>query len=290
MSLLKARLPLLPLLAAGLLMPMGAACAGEAKNKRTAELTVSHQTRSSIAVEAQNGAIEIAADSDATAVTIVAQIRAETQERADAVVISAERAADGGLIVEAIWPDKRRNAEGCSFEIIVPDAHGVTATTGNGAIEIAGLSGAAKLTTSNGAVSVMGHAGEVSANTSNGRIEIESAAGAVQAKTSNGRIEIEGAAGPVSAKTSNGSVSLELAPGGVGPVDLSTSNGSIEFEFAPGFVGVLKMSTSMGKIEFTDANGRTVTQKDRFEIEIGSGGPVCTLTTSMGSISVEVAD
>lgn len=286
------RIPALPLVALGLLATAAPAHATDSKHTRTAELTVSHQSQSGLHVETENGAIEITADPDATTVTIIAEIRAKTAERAEAVTIQAERRADGVLAIEAIWPDgnPRKDWEGCSFEIIVPDANGVHATTGNGAIEIEGLGGLAELHTSNGAIDVYAHQGPIQADTSNGAIEIDESAGSVDAKTSNGRIELNRVAGPVNAKTSNGSVSVGLAPGGVGPVNIKTSNGAIDFEFAPGFVGTLVMSTSMGKIEFTDATGRTVTQKSNFEIEIGSGGPECVLTTSMGSISVSVED
>lgn len=285
------RIPALPLVALGLLAAAGPACASDAKHKRTAELTVSHQSQSGLHIEAENGAIEVTADPDATTVTIIAEIRAQTPERAEAVTIQAERRADGVLSIAAIWPeDELRNNEGCSFEIIVPDANGVHATTGNGAIEINGLGGLAELHTSNGAIDVYAHQGPIEADTSNGAIDIDESAGSVDAKTSNGRIELNRVAGPVNAKTSNGSVSVGLAPGGVGPVNIKTSNGAIDFEFAPGFVGTLIMSTSMGKIEFTDATGRTVTQRENFEIEIGSGGPECVLHTSMGSISVSVED
>ncbi len=285
------RLPFLSMVAAGLLAGSGVACAGDASYKRTAELTVSHQSQSAIEVEARNGSIEIVADNGASAVTVVAEIKAQSQERADGVLVVADRGPDGALKIQAIWPEgKALNNEGCSFEIIVPDANGVTATTANGSIEIMGLGGLATLQSSNGRVHVMGHNGPVDAGTSNGRIEIEDAAGPVSAKTSNGRIELDDVMGPVSAKTSNGSVSVSLVQGASGPVEIKTSNGSIEFEFAPGFEGTLVMDCGRGSIEFTDAAGQTVRQKGHFELEIGAGGPVCELSTSNGSISVSVED
>lgn len=291
MAILTRRLPFLSMVAAGLLAGSGVACAGDATYKRTAELTVQHQSQSAIEVEARNGSIEIVGDEGASAVSIVAEIKAQTQARAEGVLIVADRGPDGALKIQAIWPEgKPLNNEGCSFEVNLPDADGVMATTSNGSIEISGLGGLAKLQSSNGRVQVMGHSGPVEAGTSNGRIEVSDASGPVDAKTSNGRIELEDVMGPVSARTSNGSVSVSLERGASGPVEIKTSNGSIDFEFAPGFEGTLVMSCGRGSIQFTDANGRTVSKKGNFELEVGAGGPVCELATSNGSITVSVED
>ena len=88
-------------------------------------------------------------------------------------MVTAERGADGTLLITVRWPDgKRQSNEACSLDIKVPDAVGVRLFTSNGDIDAKGLAGAATLQTSNGDVVVTDHAGNVEAHDSNGTISL----------------------------------------------------------------------------------------------------------------------
>lgn len=229
-----------------------------AEFKKTTTLTAPHVANTPLDVETGNGAIEVASENRVD-VSIVAKIRAVSQERLDGVVISAARQPDGLLKVRVDWPEgKAKNNEGVSFEIKTPGAQGVTLKTGNGAIKIAGLTGAAKLNTSNGAIEA-DHRGDVLADTSNGKVIIVNAASA-KASSSNGAIDIrlaDNATGPLSADTSNGSITVQVPSTLNITLDARTSNGSIT---APNATGTktrktIVLGTGEGKGELKTSNG-----------------------------------
>lgn len=251
--------------------------------------TVAVEHRSGpIDVATENGAVFVRARPGASEVTINAEVRARTQERLAQTVVIAERTGEGALRLRVRWPEERRYGnEGVSFDIALPDATGATIDTKNGRIEIAGLSGEARLTTSNGRIVVDGHDGPLFATTSNGRIEVEDIRGGATLRTSNGRVVAEGVRGPVDVRTSNGAVEIELHPDGPGPVQVSTSNGSISLEAGKGLAATLELSSSNGKI-VVRRGVETMEFRKTARVEINGGGPTGTLSTSNGSITVKI--
>ncbi len=199
-----------------------------------------------------------------------------SEERLGQATIVANRNSSGVLEVSAKAPEGGwRNSEGCDFEIAVPDAAGVDLSTGNGAIEIEGLSGAAKLETSNGRITIKGHSGSVEARTSNGRIEATDVGGPVNARTSNGSVTVRLAAaseGPATIQTSNGAVTLELSAAFRGDLDAHTSNGSIHVPSSPPD-GVRKFSSRV--------------DRNSAHLAIGDNGPASSVQTSNGSVTIK---
>ena len=124
---------------------------------------------SGIRVESSNGYITVA-QADRDDVQINSEIKALTQERLDLCEVVVERLENGELFVEAVFPEKRKNGEGCNFEIEIPEANDVSLTTSNGRINLTGLNGKAILQTSNGSVSVRDFEGAVQVKTSNGKV------------------------------------------------------------------------------------------------------------------------
>jgi hypothetical protein len=137
--------PRLPALMSGALLVALAGCAQQARFAHTTDARAAHVASSPIEVRTENGSITISR-APVSEVHIHADIRAVTQERADATVVTTEREADGTLLITVTWPDgKRQSNEACSLEIKVPDAAGVRLFTSNGAIDAKGLAGAATL-------------------------------------------------------------------------------------------------------------------------------------------------
>ena len=208
-----------------------------------------------IAVKTRNGAISIQASSG-EAVEITAHLRSRVEQRVEDAVISAVRSTNGTLSIGVTWPDGRWHSnDGCSFEILVPDAHGITAQSSNGSLTITGLSGGIDARTSNGSITISAHDGPIDVNTSNGRITVTDATGAVNADTSNGSIKVvlaDANPGPVHLDTSNGSVTLEVGPAFAGTLTADTSNGSVTFGPFPETLSVTSQerSKSFGKATF----------------------------------------
>ena len=76
-----------------------------------------------IDAETRNGSITIAAGGGGQ-VSVVATVRAATQERADATVVNVTQQPDGSVSVRVAWPGgSPQSNDGCSLEITVPGPH-----------------------------------------------------------------------------------------------------------------------------------------------------------------------
>lgn len=256
-----------------------AGCGPEARFRHTATLQVSHVADSAIDVATANGGVTITA-TEREGVEIIAEIRATTQERADAVAISAERLAEGTLRVRAEWPGGRRlNSESCSFDIRLPDATGANVESANGAIALTGLGGEARAVTSNGRVMIERQGGPVDVRTSNGAISVLAPGGDVKAFTSNGSIRIEDAPGAVECESSNGAIYVLMTESAPGPVQLISSNGAIDLRDGEGFRGLIAAETSNARVH---APGMT-----NGVLKVTGDGPKSQIRTSNGSIDIE---
>lgn len=240
-----------------------------ANSKATKSAAVTHVAAAPVDVMTENGAITIT-KSEGAEVTITANIRATTQERADAVTVTSERSPDGTLVVRVNWPGgKRLGSEGAAIDISMPEAGGVTLRTSNGAITMSGMTGAANLHSSNGAIKVHGHSGHVDADTSNGKIEL---------------LDVRSA----KADTSNGAVNVRLLADSAGPVDIDTSNGGVTLEVGTAFDATLTAKTSNGKASCTAA-GATVVSSGRGSgvFKFGTGEKTGTIHSSNGGITIK---
>lgn len=241
-----------------------------AVEEETRTSSIPHVSASPIVVDTANGAITVTADAGAKDVTIVAKLRAQTKDRLAATKVLAERRDDKALSVYVRWPDdKRLSNEGCSFEIVLPDASSAT------------------LTSSNGAVLAKGISGPVSAESSNGSITVEHAAGDVTVKTSNGSVSVIDTSGKVTAASSNGSIKVALGANAKGPANLDTSNGSITLSFGPAFSGTIEAETSNGRVSITGIDAAKVKQRKKSGATVMLGdGEKSVLDTSNGSITI----
>ncbi len=261
-------------------------------HKETRTTNVPHQGDATVEVDTINGSV-LMSQSDRDDVQIVAHLKAVSPERLEAAKVVADRDETGALSMSVDWPEgKPRGREGCSFEVLIPDAVDVTLRTTNGSIDLAGLSGKADLHTSNGAVEVTGHNGPLDATTSNGQIKATGIHGAIDVSTSNGRIEIVEATSRVNAKTSNGAIAVSLVPEGPGPIDARTSNGAITLNLSPVMQGQLTLTTSNGSVRVDPSCEAQVvsTRKNYAVLDLGGSESHSSATTSNGSIEVKRAE
>jgi DUF4097 and DUF4098 domain-containing protein YvlB len=254
----------------------------------TKAATVDHVEKSAVDVETHNGAIRIAR-SGREDVEIVATVRAESQERADATTVNAQRDETGRLIVRVAWPGgDRRGREACDLDISIPDAFGVRIKTHNGEISILGLAGAAELETHNGDVRVQGHDGDVRIGTYNGQIVALRVTGPISAETHNGSIDVDEAATRVEAHTHNGGIDVMFGADSSGPVIAESHNGAVTIEFGSGFGGQLTASTSNGSIELEGIAADSITErrKTRVALRLGEAEAVSTVSTRNGAVTL----
>jgi DUF4097 and DUF4098 domain-containing protein YvlB len=150
-----------------------------------------------------------------------------------------------------------------TLEVFVPRNSNIQANSGDGRVELEGVTGGVMLTTGDGRIDVRDGGGQLIAKTGDGRIEVSNYTGDVDAKTGDGRISLEGRFAQLAARTGDGSILLAL------PDDL---NATIETdaESVTGDGLTLEAEAGAGK------------KLRRFRI--GRGGNVFRLHTGDGSI------
>lgn len=244
--------------------------AGSSKETRT--ILLDHVSGKAVSVKSANGSVTIKKSADSN-VTITARVRAQSDARLKSTEILTTRGDNGTLDIRVKWPDERRkNNEGVSFEIALPDANGITVETSNGSIALSDMSGAAKLESSNGSVTVLGHDGSVHAD------------------TSNGAITLTGITGKVNADTSNGSINAALSNENAGPVRLDTSNASVTLAVGAGFGGTLSADTSNGRVTVEETALQTQSvklNKASARVDFKKTGEKSVIDTSNGSVSIK---
>lgn len=256
------------------------------KFKETCTNNITHIADEGLNVRTDNGAISVKR-SDRSDVEVVAHITCVSPERLEAVEIITERTGDQTLKIYAKWPgSKRKKNEGCSFELLLPDARNIELRSSNGAVSCEGFAGTATLSTSNGKITVDTHDGPVNATTSNGAINARNITGTAELRTSNGAIEAQNITGAADLHTSNGAIKAFNV---VSPVNARTSNGAISLELAPAFSGEMAASTSHGSLDISDLGDAKLISsgKKRITFSIGDSNHKSSASTSNGSIRIK---
>jgi hypothetical protein len=142
------------------------------------------------------------------------ELRVEIQPKNGGVVISTHYPKrDEGVASIFDWLLGDHVEAQVRYDITVPRAMNVDATTVNGAIELSGVNGKLEL------------------ETTNGRIEVANCAGSLEASTTNGGIHAElvrlAKGQPLSFETTNGRIELTVPSDAAAEIDASTTNGSI---------------------------------------------------------------
>jgi hypothetical protein len=130
-----------------------------------------------------------------------------------------------------------------SFDVTVPPDTRVTARSGSGRQNIAGIKGRVDATTGSGSMRIERVSSDVRAWTGSGRIEVRDAAGSLTARTGSGSIQIDGLDGNLDAHAGSGSVTAERL--GRGRADVSTGSGRI---WLSGARGALRLQARSGSI------------------------------------------
>ncbi len=168
----------------------------------------------------------------------------EAQKKVDYLQAHPPIEQDGNIIkVGHIEDEELEHNVSISYEITVPAATRLRASSGSGDQEINGLTGPVDASSGSGSVKVDNTGDTVKASTGSGRISIDGVKGEVHASTGSGDIEAVGVAGALHASTGSGSVTLrQTAPG---EVHVNTGSGTLRLE---GVKGEVHASTASGNI------------------------------------------
>lgn len=286
----RSRVPALAALGLASLLSLGgcATTMGSPRHTETRVMQVPHIAGTALSIENANGTIEALAR-DRADVSIEAVLKSNDIERLRFANLHADRMGDNTLRVWVEWPGgKRRDNEGASISINIPDATNISARTTNGRIVIEGLSGRGDLQSANGPIIVDTHDGSLYAQTSNASIRAQHISAGAELYTSNGSITVSDAFGPIRAETSNANAYISTMDGNPGPVRVLTSNGRIDLDLGTGFEGVLKCDTSNGRVSVSNLDqARLVESTSRSVVlRVGASEVISAARTSNGSIRV----
>jgi len=284
--------------------------AGSARVREDFHYTEPLSAGGRLSVEGFNGSIELTAW-DNPEVDITGTKSASTQELLDEIDIQVVGSGDS-VRVQALRPDNRSGNRGVRFQIQAPrEVVLELIQTSNGAIQVKGFEGDARLRTSNGSVTVRDLSGDVEARTSNASITLAQFTGSANLQSSNGSINADGIRGYLEAETSNASIDARVAETSPGrPYRLRSSNGSLNLTFdevpttdviartSNASVRLRLPADAAARLDAETSNSRVSSDFDvavessndkqtRLKGTIGSGGPLLDLDSSNGRISIE---
>jgi len=126
------------------------------------------------------------------------QISIQSQQQGQTVSINAvEEEQDGSV----------------DFEVYVPRQSSLHVSSGDGALNLEGVSGEITLRSGDGPIQVSNGGGQLQVNTGDGRIQIIKFEGQVDARTGDGEIALDGNFNSLSARTGDGTISLTVPAG-----------------------------------------------------------------------------
>jgi hypothetical protein len=232
-----------------------------------------------IMVDVPVGSIECSVDPNATKTRVSAEFKvdgkdvADAQRRAKLVKLYAERAPDGTIIVDAMFPGAAMPMDTVKLAIVAPPTQELVLKSASGSVRARSTMGALRVSTKSGAIFVENHVGPV------------------DARAASGRIEIKGARESVQATSASGAIDLALADGNDQVFTLESRSGAVRVEVGAGFDGVVTLASSSGALAVVDPAKRArIPQQSETRIvaEIGAAAAPSTIDTTSGAATLVV--
>jgi len=172
------------------------------------------------------------------------------------------------------------------YEITLPKASGISATTGSGDVQIQDVGATIKAQSGSGSVRVHGVQGPSTLGTGSGDIELQQIGpGDVKAETGSGSVRLQGVAGALKASTGSGDIEAQGQP--TSDWKLSTGSGSVRLivgnahfnldaDTGSGSVNVSQPITMQGSLNRHHVSGA-----------VNGGGPIIRISTGSGDIQIK---
>ena len=242
-----------------------------------------------------DGAIEIR-PWDRSEVQVVVEKRAWDKESAATIKVEALQ-DNNRIVVDVKIP--RGDDWGIHFDrrsakliVSMPAASNVVAKSGDGSIDIEGISGKVELRSGDGSIRGRRLDGDVLAHSGDGSIRLTDVKGALSVDTGDGSITAEGTFTAVRARSGDGSVRIAAESGSAstGDWDISTGDGSVTLALPDGFGAEIDAHTGDGRVHVQDLTVENVTGeigKRTLRGRLGAGGGTVRVRTGDGSITLK---
>lgn len=227
------------------------------------------------------GSIECTVDEKADKTRISAEFEVDGRDAADAerraklVKVYAERASDGTIIVDAVFPGTRLPWDAVKLSIVAPPTEEIVLKSTNGTVRARSTTGKLRASSRLGAIVVEGHRGPV------------------DARTTEGRIEIAGATEGVQATSAGGAISVALADDNDHPFKVESRGGAVRVEVGVAFDGSVSMASTGGAISVVDQAKRARMSEisdNRRVADIGAAAGQSQIETTSGTIALAVRE
>jgi hypothetical protein len=250
-----------------------------ALEKPAADAKPGDPVRERILAEIQDGEIELVVDPKLAETKVTAEFTVDGEDAKDVerreqlVRVYAERAADGTIVVQAMFPGKPMKRDRVKAVILTPGTGDSMVKSVNGAIRVRGTSGSLRAATKNGSIKVSEHTGSVDATAQNGSIDVALATDGVRATSTNGAVRVS------------------LADGNDHPFEIESKAGTVELELSSAFDGMLRVTTVSGSITLDDPARRARTPEigdHSLTVEFGAAAGQSHIETTAGSVVVRL--
>jgi DUF4097 and DUF4098 domain-containing protein YvlB len=231
---------------------------------------------------------------DRSEVQVVVEKRALDKDAVDTITVDARQ--DGNRIVIDVKAPKHEgflHSHHRSAKLIVsmPATADVIAKSGDGSIDVEGITGQLELRSGDGSIRGRRLNGDVFVHTGDGSIRLEAVKGALRANTGDGSIVAEGEFTNLSARSGDGSVRISAESGSAssGDWDITTGDGSVTLSLPDGFNAEIDAHTGDGRVHLRDLSLTNVTGRlGRHSVRgrLGAGGSTVRVRTGDGSITL----
>jgi hypothetical protein len=172
------------------------------------------------------------------------------------------------------------------YEITLPKASAISATTGSGDVDIQNVGATLKAQSGSGNVRAHGIEGPATLGTGSGDIELQQTGpGDVKAETGSGNIRLQGLAGALKAGTGSGDIEAQGQPTsdwklttGSGSVHLAIGNAhfNLDADTGSGSINVSQPITMQGSLNRHHVSG-----------VVNGGGPTIRVSTGSGDVQIK---
>lgn len=147
---------------------------------------------------------------DKSEVTYNATKRANQEESLKEISIQAQQQGQA-ITINATNPNEENGS--VDLDVYVPRQSTLHVSSGDGALNLEGVSGQITLRSGDGPIQVANGGGQLQVNTGDGRIQVIKFDGQVDARTGDGEIALDGNFNELSARTGDGQITLSVPAG-----------------------------------------------------------------------------